>query len=237
MDDVKALLTEFADRAVDGLPPADMDADVARGRRALRRIRARRRVTGVLCIAAATAAVLAVGNQTNWWDPGNAQVAGGSEETPTAAAGSEPEAVATPMSAGPSPQTGDTYTMYSAGAVSLVANKETWSNIDCSLAPQGWAAQRATSGDHVLLMPPNVRTADLKPGSGLELRALPEARSLEATRATKESGKVFHFGTTDGREAGQVLLGERWLLVQLPAGNKDWNEELLRRFMGSCQVN
>lgn len=236
MDDVKALLTEFADRAVDGLPPADMDADVARGRRALLRIRARRRVTGVLCIAAATTAVLAVGNQVHWWDPGTSQVAGGTEETPPTAPGSEPESVATPLAAGPNTPPAGTVSLYSAGGVSLVANKEAWSNIDCSLAPQGWAAQQATGGDHVLLMPPNVRTADLKPGSGLELRALPEARRLQATRATQEAGKVFHFGTTDGREAGQVLLGERWLLVQLPAGTKDWNDDLLRQFLASCQV-
>ncbi|WP_433006230.1 hypothetical protein [Kribbella sp. CA-294648] len=236
MDDVKALLTEFADRAVDGLPPADMEADVARGRRALRRIRARRRVTGVLCIAAATTAVLAVGNQVNWGDPGKSQVAGGPAETPSAAASSEPESVATPMLAGPSPQTEGTVSLYSAGAVSLVANKAAWSNIDCSLAPLGWAPQGTTGGDHVLLAPPNVRTADLKPGSGLELRALPQARSLQATRATQESGKVFHFGTADGRAAGQVMLGQRWLLVQLPAGTKEWNDDLLRRFLASCQV-
>ena len=52
------LLTEFADQAVGELPPADVDADVARGRRALFRLRARRRGTGVLCIAAVSTAVL-----------------------------------------------------------------------------------------------------------------------------------------------------------------------------------
>lgn len=237
MDDVKALLTEFADRSVDGLPPADMDADVARGRRALRRIRARRRVTGVLCIAAATTAVLAVGNQVKWWDSSPSQVAGGATETPSAGAESQPESVATPLAVGPSPQPAGTFSMYSAGAVSLVANKQAWSNIACSLAPQGWAAQRATNGDHVLLTPPHVRTADLRPGAGLELRAIPQARSLQGTRATQAAGKVFHLGTADGREAGQVLLGERWLLVQLPAGTKDWNDDLLRQFLASCQVN
>jgi hypothetical protein len=54
---------------------------------------------------------------------------------------------------------------------------------------------------------------------------------------TEAGGKVYHLGTADGRETGQVLLGERWLLVQLPAGNLDWNDDLLRRFMASCTVN
>ena len=65
MDEVKKLLEGFADQAAEGLPPADIDEDVARGRRALRRIKRRRRVTGVLCVAAVSAAVLAVGNQVN----------------------------------------------------------------------------------------------------------------------------------------------------------------------------
>jgi hypothetical protein len=215
VDDVKALLTEFADRAV-------------------RRIRARRRVTGVLCVAAATTAVLAVGNQVNWWNSGSSQVA---EDAPSAASGSEAEPTPAPLSAAPTAPTEGTFSMYSAGTVALVANKESWSGITCSLAPQGWKAQRTAGADHVLLTPPNVRTAELKPDDGLELRALPEARRLQAVRATQSAGKVFHLGTTDGREAGQVLLGERWLLVQLPTGNQDWNDELLRRFMASCQVN
>lgn len=233
MDDVKALLTEFADRAVDGLPPADMDADVARGRRALRRIRARRRVTGVLVVAAATTAVLAAGDQVKWWGSGQSQVAGGADQPASSAA----DPTATPTSTSPSPEEGGTFSMYSAGAVSLVANKEAWSNISCSLTPQGWAAKQPVDADHVLLTPPNVRTADLRPDGGLELRALPTARSLQAVRVTESGGKVFHLGVDDGREAGQVLLGERWLLVQVPTGNQDWNDDLLRRFMASCQVN
>ena len=38
-DDVKRLLEGFADQAAEGLPDADVEADVARGRRALRRIK------------------------------------------------------------------------------------------------------------------------------------------------------------------------------------------------------
>ncbi|MDX6281119.1 MAG: hypothetical protein QOH03_2190, partial [Kribbellaceae bacterium] len=96
MDDVKKLLAGFADHAVDGLPAADVDADVARGRRALRRIRARRRVTGVLCIAAATTAVLAIGNQVKWWGTGQSEVAGGTDEPASAAGAEAGRSLATP---------------------------------------------------------------------------------------------------------------------------------------------
>jgi hypothetical protein len=232
VDDVKKLLTEFADHAVDGMPTADVDADVARGRRALRRIRARRRVTGVLCIAAATTAVLAIGNQVKWWGAGESEVAGGSEEAASAAG---PESAATPAA---SPESGEgTISTYAATAVSLVANKEAWSNFTCTLAPLGWAPRQPVATDHVLLAPPNMRTSSLGETGGLDVRAVEQARSLQATRVSESGGKVFHLGTTDGRETGQVLLGARWLLVQLPAGNKDWNDDLLRRFMGSCTLN
>lgn len=238
MDDVKKLLAEFADRAVDGIPPADVDADVARGRRALRRIRARRRVTGVLCIAAVSTAVLAVGNQIKWWGDGQSKVAGGPGETASVAGAGEARATAMP-SANPAPtKSDDTISMYStATVVSLGANKEPWSNISCALAPQGWTPQRPVKADHVLLTPPNLRTADLGPKGGLDLRTAPQATSLQATRVTEAGGKVFHLGTTDGRETGQVLLGQRWLVVQLPAGNAAWNDDLLRQFMASCTVN
>lgn len=234
MDDVKKLLTDFADRAVDGIPAADVDADVARGRRALLRIRARRRVTGVLCIAAASAAVLAVGNQIKWWGAGQSEVAGGSKEGAPAAAGAEssPTPGVSPQEAGPSMSVFAT-----AGAVSLIANTQAWSNISCALAPEGWAPKQPTKTDHALLAPPSLRTSDVSPNAGLDVRAVGQAQSLTATRVTEADGKVFHIGTADGRETGQLLLGERWLLVQLPAGNKDWNDDLLRRFMGSCTVN
>ncbi|WP_328326166.1 hypothetical protein OHA70_37405 [Kribbella sp. NBC_00382] len=232
MDDVKKLLAEFADHAVDGLPAADVDADVARGRRALRRIRARRRVTGVLCIAAATTAVLAVGNQVKWWGTGQSEVAGGPDEP--AAAADAGRSMATPA-ASPKADEG-TMSTFSA-AVTLVANKGAWNNISCSLAPEGWALRAPVDANHVQLAPPTTRTAELEPNSGLDVQAIDAARSLDGIRVSESAGKVFHLGTSDGRETGQVLLGERWLLVQLPAGNKDWNDDLLRRFMASCTLN
>jgi hypothetical protein len=232
VDDVKLLLTQFADRAVDGLPAADVDADVARGRRALRRIRARRRVTGVLCIAAATTAVLAVGNQVKWWGAGPSQVADGPDE-PASSGGAE--AGSTPD---PSPGAGEgTMSTFEAASVTLVTNRAAWSNISCSLAPEGWALRAPVGTDHVQLAPPTMRTADLGRDGGLDIETIDAARSLQGVRAFATGGKVFHLGTSDGRETGQVLLGDRWLLVQLPAGNKDWNDDVLRRFMASCTVN
>jgi hypothetical protein len=235
VDDVKKLLVEFADRAVDGLPAADVDADVARGRRALRRIRARRRVTGVLCIAAATTAVLAVGNQVKWWGAGQSDVAGGSDEPASAAGAKAGSSQAESAQASPKADEGTMSTF--GAAVTLVANRGAWSNISCSLAPEGWALRAPLAANHVQLAPPTMRTADLGPDGGLDVQAVDAARSLQGVRVSEAAGKVFHLGTSDGRETGQVLLGERWLLVQLPAGNKDWNDDLLRRFMASCTVN
>ncbi|GAA3599649.1 hypothetical protein [Kribbella ginsengisoli] len=235
MDDVKKLLQGFADHAVDGLPAADVDADVARGRRALRRIRARRRVTGVLCIAAATTAVLAVGNQVKWWGAGQSEVAGGPEDA-ASAAGAE---AGSPMAKSAEPSAGaDESTMSTFGAaVTLIANRTAWNNISCSLAPEGWALRAPLDANHIQLAPPTMRTADLGADGGLDVQAIDAARSLQGIRVSESAGKVFHLGTSEGRESGQVLLGDRWLLVQLPAGNKDWNDDLLRRFMASCTVN
>jgi hypothetical protein len=92
------------------------------------------------------------------------------------------------------------------------------------------------SANRVVLTPPLVRTST-DAGSKLVLQAATEARSLQAVRVTEADGKVFHVGTDAGRAAGQVKLGEHWLLVQLPMGDKDWNDETLRRFMGSCSVS
>lgn len=236
MDDVKKLLQGFADQVVDGLPAADVDADVARGRRALRRIRARRRVTGVLCIAAATTAVLAVGNQVKWWGAGQSEVAGGAEDA-ASAAGAKADS---PMAKSAEPSAGadeSTMSTFGAAGVTLIANRAAWSNISCSLAPEGWALRTPAPANHVQLAPPAMRTADLGANGELDVQTIDAARSLQGIRVSESAGKVFHLGTSDGRESGQVLLGDRWLLVQLPAGNKDWNDDLLRRFMASCTVN
>ncbi|GAA1562555.1 hypothetical protein [Kribbella lupini] len=231
MDDVKRLLEQFADRAVDGLPPADVDADVTRGRRALRRIKARRRVTGVLCVAAATTAVLVVGDQGEWWSGGEAEVA---SDAPATQPQPQPES-ATTGSATPSGAKEETFSTYTATAVQLVANPKPWNSIGCTLAPLGWAAAPQGAAQRVVLTPPSARTADTS--AQLELFTAPEPQPLSRIRAVESGGKVFHVGSTGGREVGQVRLGDSWLVAKLPIEHQDWNDDLVRRFLGSCTVS
>lgn len=230
MDEVKRLLEGFADRAADGMPDADIEADVTRGRRALRRIKRRRRVTGVLCVAAASALVLAIGNQVKWW--GNtAEVAGSTGERETAAAASARPSTAPPAK----PRGSETFSMFGASVVELVANKQPWSTIDCNLTPKGWTAETPIAANRVVLSQPTMRTADT--AAKVVMQAAPQARSLSAVRVTQGSGKTFHIGTLDGRLTGQVKLSNQWLLVELPTGTVDWPDDVLRRFLNSCAVN
>jgi hypothetical protein len=230
MDDVKRLLEGFADRAAEALPDADIEADVTRGRRALRRIKRRRRVTGVLCVAAVSALGLAIGSQVKWW--GNStEVAGGtSEQEKTAAASATP---ATKPAAKPS--NGQTMSMFGASVVELVANKQRWSTIDCTLTPKGWTAETPIAANRVVLSRPTMRTADT--AAKVVLQAAPQARSLSGVRVTDGNGKTFHIGTLDGRLTGQVKLSDQWLVVELPTGTVEWPDDVLRRFLDSCAVN
>lgn len=228
MDDVKRLLEGFADQAAEGLPDADIEADVARGRRALRRIKRRRRVTGVLCVAAVSAVALAVGNQVKWWGTGDSEVAGTTAEPKPAASTN------TPATSTPAPS-GETMSMFGASVVELVTNKESWSVIDCGLAPKGWSAETPITNGRVVLSQPRMRTADAT--AKVVLQAAPQARSLGSVRVTEGTGKTFHIGTLNGRTAGQVKLPGQWLLVELPAGTVEWPDETLVRFMDSCTIN
>jgi hypothetical protein len=231
MDEVKRLLEGFADRAAAGLPDADIDADVTRGRRALRRIKRRRRVTGVLCVAAASALVLAIGNQVKWWGSGS-EVAGGSVEPKTAASAS----AADPSPAPPAkPTSKQTISMFGAPVVELVANKQPWSTISCGLAPKGWSPEAPIAADHVVLSKVEMRTADS--AAKVVLQATPKARTLTHPRVLAASGKTFHIGTVSGRLTGQVKVADQWLLVELPTGTVEWPDDVLRRFMGSCTVS
>jgi hypothetical protein len=230
VDDVKKLLEGFVEHAADGLPAADIEADVARGRRALRRIKRRRRVTGVLCVAAVSAAVLAIGDQVKWWNNGSTEVATGDSET-TAPAISSEAATPTPMLA----EGSETTSTYVGMLVELVPNRQPWNSIGCSLAPRGWTAETPIAADRVVLSRPTVRTADV--ATKVVLRAAPAAKSLTAARVTDSGGKTFQIGTLNGRTTGQVKLADQWLLVELPAGTLDWNDGLLQRFMASCTVN
>ncbi|WP_350274721.1 hypothetical protein [Kribbella sp. HUAS MG21] len=237
MDEVKKLLEGFADRAAEGLPAADVDAaieaDVARGRLALRRIKRRRRVTGVLCVAAASALVLALGNQVKWWGTGS-EVADKPVAPETTAPAPSP---ATAPASTPSvePQSSQTMSMFGASVVELVANKQQWSSIDCTLAPKGWSAEAPIAADRVVLSRPEMRTAEA--ATKVVLQAAPQARTLAGARVTSASGKTFQIGTLRGRLTGQVQLTDRWLLVELPAGTVEWPDDVLRRFMASCAIN
>ncbi|WP_165546756.1 hypothetical protein [Kribbella soli] len=229
MDEVKRLLEGFADQAAEGLPDADIDADVTRGRLALRRIKRRRRVTGVLCVAAASTLVLAIGNQVKWWGNGN-EVAGGPPEQKTTAASATPTTV--PRAA---PSSGQTMSMFGASVVELVANKQAWSAFDCTLAPKGWSPETPMTANRVVLSQPEMRTADS--AAKVVLQAAPQARSLSQVRVTDASGKTFHIGTLEGRLTGQVKLSDQWLLVELPTGTVEWPDDVLRRFLDSCTVS
>ena len=227
MDEVKRLLEGFADRAAEGLPEADIDADVTRGRLALRRIKRRRRVTGVLCVAAASALVLAIGN-LKWWGNGS-EVAGGPPEQEKTAASASPTTVPAAK-----PSSSQTMSMFGASVVELVANKEAWNTFNCTLAPKGWSPEVPMTATRVVLSQPEMRTADS--AAKVVLQAAPQARSLQQVRVTDASGKTFHIGTLEGRLTGQVKLSDQWLLVELPTGTVEWPDDVLRRFLNSCTV-
>lgn len=229
MDEVKKLLEGFADRAAVGLPAVDIDADVSRGRLALRRIKRRRRVTGVLCAAAASALVLAIGNQMKWWGSGG-EVARGPVQQRTAASAARPS---TPPPA--TPKSNQTMSVFGASVVELVANRQAWSTIACSLAPKGWSPETPIVANRVVLSQPEMRTADT--AAKVVLQASDKARGLSQVRVIDANGKTFHIGTLDGRLTGQVKLTNRWLLLELPTGTVEWPDDEVRRFLDSCTVN
>jgi hypothetical protein len=239
VDEVKRLLEEFADRAVAEVPPVDVEADVLRGRRTLRRIKARRRVTGVLCVAAVSTVVLAAGNQLQWWGAGDAGVATHSADGRANPESSQSEAPARTPAPGAATraQSEQTQSIFSAQNVELVANRQSWSGIACTLVPQGWSLQEPAATAQVVLTPASARSSS-GPETKLVLQAAPASEKLLAVRVIQADGKVFHLGTVaDGREVGQVELGARWLVVWLPAGDQGWSDEVLQRFMASCSLS
>ncbi|HWD82698.1 MAG TPA: hypothetical protein VG497_27545, partial [Kribbella sp.] len=229
MDEVKKLLEGFADQAAAGLPDADIDADVSRGRLALRRIKRRRRVTGVLCVAAASALVLAIGNQVKWWGNGS-EVADSPVPQGTAASAAAPSTLRPAT-----PQANQTISEFGAPVVELVANRQAWSTIACSLAPRGWSPEAPIVANRVVLSQPKMRTADT--AAKVVLQASDQARSLSRVRVSDADGKTFHIGTVNGRLAGQVKLPNHWLLLELPTGTVEWPDDEVRRFLDSCTVN
>jgi len=237
VDEVKRLLSEFADQAVADAEAADtlaadVDADVARGRRALRRIRARRGMAGVLCAAAVTTGVLAVGNQAEWWGGGGAGVATDSPADRTTPEASSSEA---PV---PGRTTEGPTVMYGAATVELVTNKQSWPGLGCALVPAGWSAAQPLAPERVVLAPPTIRSsASTGTADKLVLTVAPQAERLLAVRATEAGGKTIQLGNkADGQQVGQVRIGERWLVAQVPVGDTGWNDQVLQRFLASCTL-
>ncbi|GAA1556578.1 hypothetical protein GCM10009804_11710 [Kribbella hippodromi] len=226
MDDVKRLLEGFADRAADGLPDPDIEADVTRGRVALRRIKRRRRTTGVLCVAAASALVLVVGNQVKWWGSGGTNVA---STTATPQVASEPSK---PAAASATPRSKETISNFGAPVVELVANKQAWRTISCGLTPRGLTPETPIAANRVVLSQPEMRTADT--ATKVVLQTAPEAITLSKPRVSQVDGKSFRIGTLNGRLTGQVHVAGKWLLVELPTGTVEWSDDILQRFLASC---
>ena len=230
MDEVNRLLEQFADHvddmvAVTGAPPVDVDADVARGRRALRRVRARRRTVGVLCVAAATALVVAIGNPARWWAEGDAGVAT-DHSTPAVTPTRSPSATARPS-----------LFSVSAPPVTLVSNSRAWPGLDCRLVPAGWRQQSARAGYVVLAPPVPTGPPGAVPSGTLVVRTAADADPINGAQAFRTAGRIVHLGRYAGGErAGQVQVGDRWLIVRLPLDEAGWTDSTLQRMIGSCTI-
>ena len=231
MDEVKKLLEGFADQAADGLPDADIEADVARGRRALRRIKRRRRVTGVLCVAAVSAAVLAIGNQVKWW---------GTSAAPRsrAARGSRrrPPRLRPPSTAPPAPaKSGETMSMFGASVVGAGGEQ-------ASPGARSTARSRRRAGPPRPRSPPAAsysrsrRCGPRTPPPRCVLQAAPAAQQPDVGPGHRRGRQDVPHRHLDGRLTGQVKLADRWLLVELPNGTVEWTDDVLRAFMDSCAV-
>ncbi|MGH3465186.1 MAG: hypothetical protein ACRDP9_27280 [Kribbellaceae bacterium] len=233
-EQVRKLLTDFADRAVSDHPAADVEADVTRGRRALRRLRVRRRTAGVLVCAAAVAAVAATGGPGSWFAGDGPQVAsdapGATQQTQqtkqTQAASARPQPAATRVLEQPLER------------VVLAKNSARWSGVGCGLAPAGWHAQRSLP-QQVVLAPPYSSNSDGRDLNGkLVLRSAEVADPFLKPTPHQQPGRLVFLGWyAAGERAAQVKLGEDWLIVRLPRGAAGWNDATLLRLVGSCTVS
>lgn len=231
MDEVKRLLEQFADQTIADAPAVDVDADVARGRRALRRIKNRRRATGVLTLAAVSAVAFMVNESVGLWGRGDAGVAAGSQSSEATAGASSSEA--------PNPaNTADGKTLtFGAAAVDLVANKEQWPGLGCALAPAGWTVAQPVTAQQVVLAPVAQRTASSTgTADKLVLSVVSEAEKLVGVRVVQEGGKTFHLGAyANGRLVGQVNQGDQWVVARAPLGEGGWSDDVLQRLLDSCK--
>ena len=142
---------------------------------------------------------------------GSTEVAGGAGEPRPRRGATTPR-----RPAGLPAESGETISMFGASVVELVANKQPWRTIDCSLAPKGWTAETPIAADRVVLSQPECGPRTPPPSWCCRRRR--QARSLQAVRVTDAGGKAFHIGTLTAALTGQVKLADQWLLVQLPTG-------------------
>jgi hypothetical protein len=210
-DEVRRLLADFADRAVGDQPAADVDEDVARGRRALRRVRLRRRTAGVLTAATAVAAVALTGGPMRWF------------------ATDDPIAGVAPASTNPASTPGT-------ATVTLTKGATTSGVIGCDLTPAGWRSQPAKAG-YAVLAPPVTRTDGKAMDGELVLHTAPAADHILRVSAVRQPGRIVHLGWyAAGERVAQTKLGDTWLIVRAPRGGAGWNDTALLRFVGSCSL-
>jgi hypothetical protein len=211
-DEVRRLLADFADRAIGDQPAADVDEDVARGRRAVRRVRLRLATAGVLAAAAAVGAVVVTGGPLRWF------------------AADSPPVGASPASPTPT-----------GASVTLTKGLTTSGVIGCELAPAGWRPQPTKPG-YAVLAPPAARTdakgTDGKGTDGkLVLHTSPDADRILRVSAVRQPGRIVHLGWYEnGDRVAQTKLGDTWLIVQVPRGGAGWDDTALLRFVESCSL-
>jgi hypothetical protein len=206
-DEVRRLLADFADRAVGDQPAADVDEDVARGRRAVRRVRLRLAAAGVLAAAVAVGAVAVTGGPLRWF------------------AADSPPVGASPASPTPT-----------GASVTLTKGITTSGVIGCELAPAGWRSQPTKPG-YAVLAPPAARADAKVTDDKLVLHTSPEADRILRVSAVRQPGRIVHLGWYEnGDRVAQTKLGDTWLIVQVPRGGAGWDDTALLRFVGSCSL-
>jgi hypothetical protein len=233
---VRKLLADFADRVVDGAA-VDADGDVARGRRALRRLRMRRRATVVLVGVAAAGVTVATGGPAAWMPgPGGDVVAhspatDGDAAARRAAPRTEPyagSATALPTVELATPMMGAA----SGLGVPLVRNASTWPGIACGLVPDGWQPRQARFG-YVVLAP----AAGTTPAGTLQLRVAGTADRLSKVIVVKRPGQLVFIGRYDAtRRAAQLKQGDSWLILRMAGTAVTWSDDTVVRLLTSCSI-
>ncbi len=206
-DEVRRLLADFADRAAGDQPAPDVDEVVARGRRAVRRVRLRLATGGVVVLAAAVAAVALTGGPLRWF---------AADSPPVGASPASPASTA--------------------AGVTLTKGVTTSGVIGCELTPAGWRSEPTKPG-YAVLAPPAAGTDDKVMDDKLVLHTSPDADHILRVSAVRQPGRIVHLGWYEnGERVAQTKLGDTWLIVQVPRGGGGWDDTALLRFVESCSV-